>query len=55
MTEATHTLAAFAVAWKGVETSEKASSQSHFINLRRILGEPTLHVADPIGTVTDDS
>ena len=30
-------------------TSEKASSQSHFIDLCRMLGEPTAHEADPTG------
>jgi len=32
-----------------VTTTEKASSQSHFIDLCRLLGEPTPHEADPTG------
>jgi hypothetical protein len=50
MSEPTLTPAAFAAKWKGVETTEKASSQSHFIDLCRMLGEPTPHEADPIGS-----
>ena len=30
-------------------TAEKAGSQSHFIDLCRLLGEPTPHEADPTG------
>jgi len=48
--EPTLTPAAFAKKWKGIETTEKASSQSHFIDLCRMLGEPTPHDADPIGS-----
>jgi hypothetical protein len=43
------TPAAFAAKWRGVTTTEKASSQSHFIDLCRMLGEPTPHEADPTG------
>jgi hypothetical protein len=50
MSEPTLTPAAFARKWKGVETTEKASAQSHFIDLCRMLGEPTPHEADPIGS-----
>jgi hypothetical protein len=50
MSEPTLTPAAFAAKWKGIETTEKASSQSHFIDLCRMLGEPTPHEADPIGS-----
>jgi hypothetical protein len=50
VTEPTLTPAAFAAKWKGIETSEKASAQSHFIDLCRMLGEPTPHEADPIGS-----
>ena len=50
MSEPTITPAAFAAKWKGVETTEKASAQSHFIDLCRMLGEPTPHEADPIGS-----
>ncbi len=46
----TITPAAFAAKWSGVETTEKASAQSHFIDLCRMLGEPTPHEADPIGS-----
>ncbi|MBA2372850.1 MAG: class I SAM-dependent DNA methyltransferase, partial [Chloroflexi bacterium] len=44
------TPAAFAAKWRGVTTTEKAGSQSHFIDLCRMLGEPTPHEADPIGS-----
>ncbi len=40
---------AFAAKWRGVTTTEKAASQEHFIDLCRMLGEPTPHEADPIG------
>jgi hypothetical protein len=50
MSEPTLTPAAFAAKWKGIETTEKASAQSHFIDLCRMLGEPTPHEADPTGT-----
>jgi hypothetical protein len=43
------TPAAFAAKWHGVTTTEKASAQEHFIDLCRMLGEPTPHEADPIG------
>jgi hypothetical protein len=39
----------FAKKWRGVTTTEKASSHSHFIDLCRMLGEPTPHEADPTG------
>jgi len=48
--EPTLTPAAFAKKWKGIETTEKASAQSHFIDLCRMLAEPTPHEADPIGS-----
>ena len=48
-TQPTLTPAAFAEKWRGVTTTEKASSQSHFIDLCRMLGEPTPHDADPTG------
>jgi len=41
--------AAFAAKWRGVTTTEKAASQEHFIDLCRMLGEPTPHEADPTG------
>jgi hypothetical protein len=44
------TPAAFAQKWRGVTTSERASAQSHFIDLCRMLGEPAPHEADPTGT-----
>ena len=49
-TQPTLTPAAFAEKWRGVETTERASSQSHFIDPCRMLGEPTPHDADPTGT-----
>ncbi len=46
-TQPTLTPAAFAAKWRGVTTTEKASSRSHFMDLCRMLGEPTPHDADP--------
>jgi hypothetical protein len=48
-TQPSLTPAAFAAKWRGVTTTEKASAQEHFIDLCRMLGEPTPHEADPIG------
>jgi hypothetical protein len=48
--EPTLTPAAFAEKWRGVTTTEKAASQEHFIDLCRMLGEPTPHEADPTGS-----
>jgi hypothetical protein len=39
----------FAAKWRGVTTGERASAQSHFIDLCRMLGEPTPTDADPTG------
>lgn len=39
----------FVTRWKNVELTERAASQSHFIDLCRLLGEPTPIEADPIG------
>ncbi len=39
----------FAAKWRGVETSERAAAQSHFIDLCRVLGEPAPTDADPAG------
>jgi hypothetical protein len=49
-TQPTLTPAAFAAKWRGVTTTEKAASQEHFIDLCRMLGEPTPHEADPTGS-----
>ncbi len=49
-TQPTLTPAAFAAKWRGVTTTEKAASQEHFIDLCRMLGEPTPHEVDPIGS-----
>ena len=49
MTQPSLTPADFAAKWQGVTTTEKAGSQSHFIDLCRMLGEPTPHEADPTG------
>jgi hypothetical protein len=49
-TQPSLTPAAFAAKWHGVTTTEKASAQEHFIDLCRMLGEPTPHEADPIGS-----
>ncbi len=48
-TQLTLTPADFAAKWRGVTTTEKAGFQSHFIDLCRLLGEPTPHAADPTG------
>ena len=48
-TQPTLTPNAFATKWLGVQTTEKAASQEHFIDLCRMLGEPTPHEADPTG------
>ena len=40
-TQPSLTPAAFAAKWHGVTTTEKASAQEHFIDLCRMLGEPT--------------
>src|SRR5450759_4484312 len=37
----------FAAKWRGVTTGERASAQSHFGDLCRMLGEPTPTDADP--------
>jgi hypothetical protein len=39
----------FATKWRGVTTGERASAQSHFIDLCHMLGQPTPHEADPTG------
>ncbi len=49
-TQPTLTPAAFAAKWRGVTTTEKAASQEHFIDLCRMLGEPTPHEVDPTGS-----
>ena len=49
LSQPTLTPAEFAAKWRGVTTTEKASAQSHFIDLCRMLGEPTPHEADPTG------
>ena len=49
-TQPTLNPAAFAAKWRGVTTTEKAGSQSHFIDLCRMLGEPTPLETDPTGT-----
>ncbi len=48
-TQPTLTPGAFAAKWRGVTTTEKAAAQEHFIDLCRMLGEPTPHEADPTG------
>ncbi len=48
-TQPSLTPAAFAAKWRGVTTTEKAAAQEHFIDLCRMLGEPTPHEADPTG------
>ena len=41
----------FAAKWRGVTTGERASAQSHFGDLCRMLGEPTPTDADPTGSI----
>lgn len=38
-TQPTLTPSDFAAKWKGVQTTEKAATQEHFIDLRRMLGD----------------
>jgi hypothetical protein len=45
----TLTPADFAHKWQGVTTTERASAQAQFIDICRMLGEPTPHDADPTG------
>jgi hypothetical protein len=45
MTQPSLTPAAFAAKWHGVTTTEKAAAQEHFIDLCRMLGEPTAKAA----------
>jgi type II restriction/modification system DNA methylase subunit YeeA len=40
----------FAAKWRGVETQERASAQSHFLDLCAMLGEPGPTDADPTGS-----
>jgi hypothetical protein len=40
----------FAAKWRGVTTGERASAQSHFLDLCALLGEPGPTEADPTGT-----
>jgi len=40
---------AFIAKWRAVELNERSASQSHFIDLCRLLGEPTPTDADPTG------
>ena len=49
MSAPTLTPAAFAQKWRGSTTTEKAAAQEHFIDLCRMVGEPTPHEADPTG------
>ena len=39
----------FAAKWRQATTTEKAGSQEHFIDLCRMLSQPTPHDADPTG------
>ncbi len=48
-TQPTMTPSAFAQKWLGSTATEKAASQEHFIDLCRMLGEPTPNEADPTG------
>ena len=49
MSQPTITPAEFAHKWRGVTTTEKASAQSHFLDLCRLVGEPLPHDVDPTG------
>jgi hypothetical protein len=48
-TQPTMTPSVFAAKWKASASTEKAASQEHFIDLCRMLGEPTPNEADPTG------
>ena len=50
MAQPTLTPREFAQKWGDNATKEKAASQEHFIDLCRMLGEPTPNEADPTGT-----
>ena len=43
------TPAAFIAKWRASESKERSGSQEHFIDLCRLLGEPTPAEADPSG------
>jgi hypothetical protein len=43
------TPAKFAAKWRDVETSERASAQSHCLDLCAMLGQPGPSQADPTG------
>ena len=45
----TMTPGGFIAKWRAVELNERSASQSHFIDLCRLLGEPTPTDADPTG------
>ncbi len=49
MAQPTLTPREFAQKWSDNETKERAASQEHFIDLCRMLGEPTPNEADPTG------
>ena len=49
MAQPTLTPREFAQKWGDNATKEKAASQEHFIDLCRMLGEPTPNEADPTG------
>ena len=40
----------FIAKWRGVTLTERAAAQEHFIDLCRLLDEPTPVEADPTGT-----
>src|SRR5690348_1190178 len=40
----------FAAKWRGVTLKERSSAQEHFIDLCRLMGNPTPAEADPDGT-----
>lgn len=40
---------AFIKKWQDASTKEKSAAQEHFIDLCRLLGEPTPNEADPAG------
>ena len=43
------TPAEFITKWRASEPKERSAAQEHFIDLRRLLGEPTPAEADPAG------
>lgn len=50
MVDDTLTLQVFVAKWSGVQRSERASVQEHFLDLCALFGQPSPTTADPIGS-----